>query len=784
MIKVKFSRKMIIALIIVVAFILVTIFGAVFYDRIPKRDIKQNINMGTTDNNLKSEKSTITTDKLFNWMNIFKAYADNTNSDSDGNIDNEIVNDAPYLVPVWQPGEINPVIYQKNGKLYRLNDVSPETLARYCRILYELEVKDVKEKYVVEGNDRVGWGLLYKRIGQPFYKASWDSGEDYYPQVSFMERMVASWYNYYYNWFSAITPIKLNRNTLNTTYMYDNQYISKNRREFYMNCDLVLELEPDLNGAKDRFPDYLQLSEIGSHSGSNVKAELINWEYFDMIRAYTYLSVRFLKDFDTKVYNKLASIIKKYKMSLGKDAFVSVKMSSKPLKYGKYYSGQRFTISLKFMYIKPTLDIKPVKTKVPKIGKNQLAYVIQLDPYTISFEKVYNITELYSEQDLRPLLTELGKIYKAIGSGKISAKGYFEFLKKAKLTSGKSNEYFKNASKLGDTYLNLGKSKQPLYVVTTSTSTFRAACLNYKRKYIVDIFYDILSKMDYLDDFKSAWNLGAKYASAVYNTPDQKTLDPVNLFDFETSQDLYPVFVAGKVPIGKVGFTGYNLEDRVGKPIGKDCFYAPEYYTLIEAMNKKIANKSILSKYYNIEYFAIPISVEANSTKDYKNLVPAAMPHLYNVMVISSRYPELDNNGKPFKYRNQVSGRTCYTFPIVFRFFPEFVNKDKTTYPYFAVESIIFEGVKFNNKPTIPLSDGKIAKDWAEIPLRWWWSNLAVKSDIEQGKDLETIGIHFGPSYNYTKNDIEIAKKYAITQDVILKKAKYFGSILGSAFEK
>lgn len=438
------------------------------------------------------------------------------------------------------------------------------------------------------------------------------------------------------------------------------------------------------------------------------------------------------------------------------------------------------------MYIKPTLDIKPTKAKIPKVKSNSgyLIYKVQLEPYTISFEKVYSITELYSKQDLRPLLTELGKIYKAIGSGKISAKGYFEFLKRAKLTSGQSNEYFKNASKLGDSYLNLGKSKQPLYVVTTSTSTFRAACLSYKRKYIVDIFYDILNKMDYLDDFKSAWNLGAKYASAVYNTPDQKTFDPINLLDHKISQDLYPVFVAGKVPIGKVGFAGYNFEDQVGKHIGKGYYYAPEYYTLIEAMNKKIADKSILSKYYNIEYFTIPIFVEANSTKDYKNLVPAAMPHLYNVMVISSRYPELDNNGKPFKFRSQDSGALISTFPIIFRFFPEFVNKDKTTYPYFAVESIIVDGVTFNNKPTIPLSDGKIAKDWIELIPRWWWSNLAVKSDIEQGKDLETVGIIVKPGYSITKKEIEVAKKQSITQDIILKKAKYFGSILGSAFEK
>jgi hypothetical protein len=153
-------------------------------------------------------------------------------------------------------------------------------------------------------------------------------------------------------------------------------------------------------------------------------------------------------------------------------------------------------------------------------------------------------------------------------------------------------------------------------------------------------------------------------------------------------------------------------------------------------------------------------------------------------MVISSRYPELDNNGKPFKYRDQISGRDCSTLPIVFRFFPEFVNKDKTTYPYFAVESIISEEVKFNNKPTIPLSDGKIVKRGTKMPLRQWWSNLAIKSDVEQGKDLETVGIIISPISPWTKSELEKVKKCVITQDVILEKAKYLGSILGNVFEK
>ncbi|ADQ08226.1 conserved hypothetical protein [Caldicellulosiruptor hydrothermalis 108] len=766
MIKIKLNKKSIIALTVVVVFILVSVLGAIFYNENTKQDTMQNINsQPSTDTGVKNEKSNTNIDKLFNWMNVFKVYADATEDTNDILSEENI-----KAVPVWQPGEINPVIYQKNGKLYRLNDIPIETLVKYCRLLHDIEVVDILRKYnnsKARFTDRVDgsewfptkWGLLYRRIGQPFYSKAICYSDGYTRPVTFMEKMVTSWYSDHYNWFTLVPPIKIKYDTIDVSYDPNCQYISNRKRELARN--FILVPKPYIDRYLANYPTYLPYQDIKEGiplGGTNkfiseeevlalprafmdASEELFPIYFnrdrvkFDITRAYTYLSIRFLKDFDTEAYNRLASVIKKYKMSLGKDAFVSVRMQNEPVIVNGAASRQYFLISLKFMYIKPTLDIKPKFAAVP--NKKGVLYLIQLDPYTISFEKLYCISELYSKQDLRPLLTELGKIYKAIASGKIDGNGYFTFLKNVKLTSGQSNSFFKNMGKLGDEYLKLGKSKNPLYVAASRTTTFRAACLNYNRKYIVDIFYDILNTMGYLDDFKQAWNLGAKYASAVYNTPDPKTFDPINLVDYHISQDYYPTFIFGKVDLNVAGFNKYKIRDY--KNFGKGWYSLVNYYVMNQAISKNIVNKDIFSKYYNNNYFVMPISTDAWATKDFKNLTPGATPHLHSIMIITGRYPDLDNNGKPYVYRSTWNGVVGPTLPIIFRLFPEFVNKDKTRYPYFAVESMLFDGISFYDKPVIPWSDMNMSKSYKDLIQRSWTTNLAIKSDVKEGNDFNLL---------------------------------------------
>lgn len=875
MIKIKLNKKAVIALVLVVAFILVSVLGVIVYN---ERMVQSNVQNSQPSSTTKEENVNTDIDKLFNWMNIFKAYADTSNNNYD-----DILKDDFEAVPVWQPGEINPVIYQKNGKLYRLNDIPIETLVQYCKLLHEKELIPSATKYYfneydyqnnsMSRNDSVvkEWGLLYKRIGQPFYiikneqflKEEYEDGRlvkvdvsngspfpDIENPVTFMERMTytftQNWLKYG-NWFTEILPTKPKFNTINVTYS-DSPYISKAKNEYVKWANKEVPM-PNIESFTANFPTFLPYSSLydnevmESFCRSVIRTEIYKFrtntstfpfpgyvtkfqnnpilkpekelseQYgkisasilsYDITRAQTYLSVRFLKDFDKEFYNKIAAVVKKYKMSLGKDVFISIRMDSAPLtdaNEGKSV-GQEFNINVRFMYIKPTLDIKPdfrisdsIKKLLQSTRSDEVStYVVQLEPYTISFEKLYSISEVYSKYDLRPLLAEIGKLYKAIANGKLDVYGYFKFLRNnAKLTSNQPNQYFKNLNNLANDYISLSKSKKPLYVIKFNSSSFRAACLNYKRKYIVDMFYDILNTVGYLDDFKYAWNMGGKYINAVYNTPDPKAKnpDPVNMPNFEWSQDYYPTFITGAVGLLASGYNPSNKElyrvyhDDVNYYLTKKDINL-DYFVIKQALANKVIDKKIYDKYFKDIGYCIPILTRPYATKDYKNLVPEALPHLHSIMIVTGRYPDLGTLGKEYPWKSGKTGSIYDTNPIVYRLFPEFVNNDKSSYPYFGVESILVDEITFLDKPSLPWADTSRVKSGLDFTLRAWSTNMAVKSNIEKGKDYEVlsyVGTFIRTAREYEKL-LEILKKTAKTQDIIMKNAGYLRSKLGNILEK